>query len=156
MRMNKILYIGAACLLAGLLACSAGQEPGDGSPPAASGNGSGGSSSTFSQPLAQASGDVVDPQAFAYLGAFRLPGGDDPPLTFAYGGNAMTFDPDGNPSSASDGFPGSLFVMGHNRIAYGGLPDGGQVAEVSIPQPVISDNIEDLNTAFPMRESLRR
>ena len=147
MRMNKILYIGTAFMLAGLLACSAGQEPNTGDQSAASRSESADSSSSYSQPLAQASGDVVDPQAFEYLGAFRLPGGEDPPLTFAYGGNAMTFNPDGDAGGGGDGFPGSLFVMGHDRIAYGGLPDGGQVAEVSIPQPVISENIEDLNTA---------
>ena len=79
-------------------------------------------------------GDLVAPGDFTYLGAFRLPGGDTPPQTFAYGGNAMTFSPDGDPSN-SDAYPGSLFVMGHDRQAYGGLPDGNQVAEISIPVP---------------------
>jgi hypothetical protein len=90
---------------------------------------------------------VIQPSDLTYLGAFRLPGGEEPPRTFAYGGNAMTFNPDGDPSGAQDGFPGSLFIMGHDRIAYGGLPDGGQVAEVSIPVPVISRNVAQLNTA---------
>ncbi len=88
-------------------------------------------------PPAQVSGNLVNPDDFEYLGAFRLPGGEDRPQTFAYGGNAMTFNPDGS----------SLFVMGHDRMPYGDLPDGNQVAEVSIPAPVISKNIEDLNTA---------
>jgi hypothetical protein len=78
-----------------------------------------------------------------YQGAFRLPGGDTPPQTFAYGGNAMTFNPDG----PGDAFPGSLFVMGHDRQAWGGLPDGNQVAEISIPVPVLSNNLDDLNYA---------
>ena len=104
-------------------------------------------SQEYNQPLGQASGEVVDPFAFEYLGAFRLPGEEDRPRTFAYGGNAMTFDPSGDTNGAADGFPGSLFIMGHDRIAYGDLPDGNQVAEVSIPEPVISQNIEDLNTA---------
>ena len=69
-----------------------------------------------------------------YLGAFRLPGGEDPPLTFAYGGNAMTYNPDHN----------TLFITGHDRIAYGGLPDGDQIAELSIPTPLISTNLDDL------------
>lgn len=100
-------------------------------------------------PLAQPppAAGVVQPADFEYLGAFRLPGGDEPPKTFAYGGNAMTFNPDGDPAGVQDGYPGSLFVMGHDRIAYGGLPDGNQLAEVSIPAPVISRNLEDLNTA---------
>jgi hypothetical protein len=59
----------------------------------------------------------------------------------------MTFNPDGDPSGAADGFPGSLFVMGHDRLSYGDLPNGNQVAEISIPAPVLSDNLENLNTA---------
>jgi hypothetical protein len=90
---------------------------------------------------------VIAPDALEYIGAFRLPGGDEPPRTFAYGGNAMTFNPDGDPVGAADGYPGSLFVMGHDRIAYGGVPDGNQVAEINIPAPLISRNLEDLNTA---------
>ena len=59
----------------------------------------------------------------------------------------MTFNPDGDPSSAADGFPGSLFVTGHDRMPYGELPNGSQVAEISIPEPVISKNLTDLNQA---------
>jgi hypothetical protein len=92
-------------------------------------------------------GDLVQLSDLTYLGAFRLPGGDTPPQTFAYGGNAMTFNPDGDPSGPNDGFPGSLFIMGHDRQAWGALPDGNQVAEVSIPIPLISDNLDDLNHA---------
>ena len=87
------------------------------------------------------SGDLVQPSDFTYLGAFRLPSGETPPETFAYGGNAMTFNPEGDAGN------GSLFIMGHDRQAWGGLPDGGQVAEVSIPAPVNSKTLGDLNTA---------
>jgi hypothetical protein len=83
------------------------------------------------------SGDLVLPGDLTYLGAFRLPGGEDPPLTFAYGGNAMTFNPDGDPDS-TDAYPGSLFITGHDRQAWGMLPNGSQVAEVSIPVPTIA------------------
>jgi hypothetical protein len=93
-----------------------------------------------------ADGALVQPDDLTYLGAFRLPGGDDPPQTFAYGGNAMTFNPDGDPSN-SDGYPGSLFVMGHDRQAWGGLPDGNQVAEVDIPLPASAANPADLPQA---------
>jgi len=92
------------------------------------------------------SGNVINPDNLLYQGAFRLPGEWDPPETFAYGGNAMTFNPDGDAEN-SDAYPGSLFVMGHDRIAYGAVPDGNQVAEISIPQPVESRNISELNTA---------
>ncbi|MDI6768644.1 MAG: hypothetical protein QMD04_03095 [Anaerolineales bacterium] len=91
--------------------------------------------------------DALTPADFEYLGAFRLPGGDDRPQTFAYGGNAMTFNPDGDSSGAQDGFPGSLFVMGHDRMPYGDLPDGNQLAEINIPAPVISKDLGSLNTA---------
>jgi pSer/pThr/pTyr-binding forkhead associated (FHA) protein len=90
---------------------------------------------------------LVQPSDLVYQGAFRLPGEDVRPATFAYGGNAMTFNPNGDPSGADDGFPGSLFVTGHDRLAYGELPDGSQVAEISIPEPVISVNLADLNQA---------
>jgi hypothetical protein len=90
---------------------------------------------------------LVQPSDLVYQGAFRLPDGDDRPAVFAYGGNAMTFNPNGDPSGSDDGFPGSLFVTGHDRLAYGELPDGSQVAEISIPMPVISVNLADLNQA---------
>ena len=90
---------------------------------------------------------VVDPADLEYLGAFRLPGDEERPRTFDYGGNAMTFNPDGDPAGLNDGFPGSLFVMGHDRIAYGDLPGGNQLAEITIPPPLISRNLEDLPIA---------
>ena len=90
---------------------------------------------------------LVQPGDFQYLGAFRLPAGDERPRTFAYGGNAMTFNPNGDPSGPDDGFPGSLFVTGHDRLPYGELPEGSQVAEISIPLPVKSGSLDDLNQA---------
>ncbi len=74
---------------------------------------------------------------FSYLGAFRLPGGDDRPDTFAYGGNAMTFAADRN----------SLYIMGHDRLPWGELPSGGRVAEVSIPTPLVTSDVEALPRA---------
>jgi hypothetical protein len=102
---------------------------------------------TGSGPAAASVSKLLQPADFTYLGAFRLPGTDERPKTFAYGGNAMTFNPDGDPTGAADGFPGSLFVMGHDRIPYGDLPDGNQVAEVSIPAPFTGKNLEGLNSA---------
>jgi len=88
---------------------------------------------------------------FVYLGAFRLPGEEERPLTFDYGGNAMTFNPSGNPGDGS-GLPGSLFISGHDRLAYDELPDGGQIAEIGIPLPVISHNLEDLPYASLLQD----
>ncbi len=97
-------------------------------------------------------------QDFTYLGAFRLPGDETRPRTFAYGGNAMTFNPHGEPQGPADWFPGSLFVMGHDRMPYGELPDGNQVAEISIPVPVATRSVGRLNQAKflqPFREVAR-
>jgi hypothetical protein len=93
------------------------------------------------------SSDLVQPGDLVYVGAFRLPEGGERPRTFAYGANAMTLNPNGDPSGLNDGFPGSLFITGHDRLPYGELPDGGQVAEVSIPEPVSSRSLSDLNRA---------
>jgi len=91
------------------------------------------------------SGPVIRPDQFEYLGAFRLPEGGDRPDTFAYGGGAMTYRPDGDPDGAQDGFPGSLFITGHDRLPYGELPNGNQVAEVDIPVPIRASSVEELN-----------
>lgn len=90
---------------------------------------------------------LVQPADFEYLGAFRLPGGEDRPETFAYGGNAMTYSPTGDPSGGAEGFQGSLFVMGHDRLPYGELPDGNRIAEITIPAPVKSKSAGALNSA---------
>ena len=146
MRTATVISIALGALTAGILACTLGQTP-----PPPTGAEPATVSPTESQPQTlppiYTSGDVVNPVDIEYIGAFRLPGGDEPPKTFAYGGNAMTFNPDGDPSGARDSFPGSLFVMGHDRIAYGEVPDGNQVAEVNIPVPINSRNIEELNSA---------
>jgi len=89
----------------------------------------------------------LQPGDLRYLGAFRLPEGGERPQTFAYGGSAMTFNPNGDPSGPGDGFPGSLFIMGHDRLPYGELPDGDQVAEISIPVPTIATHPSALNQA---------
>ncbi|NPV55271.1 MAG: hypothetical protein HPY76_01160 [Anaerolineae bacterium] len=97
-----------------------------------------------SQPTAQVgltdvpipASNLVQPAHLSYRGAFRLPQGGERPLTFAYGAAAMTFNPAGDPGGAGDGYTGSLYIMGHDRLPYGELPDGNQIAEVSIPAPV--------------------
>lgn len=94
---------------------------------------------------------LIHPNDLVYQGAFRLPGGDTPPKTFSWGGNAMTFNSDS--TRTGDGIlPGSLFVMGHDRQAWDTLPNGNQVAEISIPQPVVSDSLSALPTAEFVQE----
>lgn len=92
-------------------------------------------------------GNLIQPADLVYLGAFRLPADGERPLTFAYGGSAMTFNPNGDAGGPADGFPGSLFITGHDRLPYGELPDGSQVAEVSIPVPKPATAVAELNTA---------
>ncbi|NPV87395.1 MAG: hypothetical protein HPY45_15455 [Anaerolineae bacterium] len=93
------------------------------------------------------SAGLISPASLRYLGAFRLPQGGERPLTFAYGGSAMTFYPHGDPQGSADGFSGSLFISGHDRLPYGEMPDGSRIAEVSIPAPVRAPNVADLPTA---------
>ncbi len=106
---------------------------------------------------AQQSG-LLQPGDVVYLGAFRLPEGGERPRTFAYGGAAMAYNPHGDPNGPADGFPGSLYVMGHDRMPYGELPNGNQITQVSIPAPVIARHAGDLNRAGlgqGYREALR-
>lgn len=94
----------------------------------------------------------LQPADFQYLGAFRLPDAGERPKTFGWGGNAMTFRPAGGRKAQTGELPGSLFIMGHDRMAYGELPDGNQVAEISIPRPVAARSPE----ALPQARFLQR
>lgn len=85
------------------------------------------------------SGDVILPADFQYLGAFRLP--DDP--EWEYSGQGLTYYPDGDSDSPDDGFPGSLFGFGHDQHML--------VSEISIPAPMVSKNLDDLNTATTLQ-----
>jgi hypothetical protein len=53
----------------------------------------------------------------------------------------MTYYPDGDPRGPDDGYPGSLFAVGHDHQQY--------VSEITIPTPVVSKgkNVADLHTA---------
>jgi hypothetical protein len=64
-----------------------------------------------------------------YVGAFRLPTGEMNGTSFSYGGTALAFNPARN----------SLFMVGHDWQQ--------MVAEVSIPTPVSSSNLNDLPIA---------
>ena len=56
---------------------------------------------------------MVTPGNFEYLGAFRPPHARIHETTFAYGGWAVAYRADGDPSGADDGTPGSLYIVGH-------------------------------------------
>lgn len=89
----------------------------------------------------------LERDAFHYIGAFRLPDAGERPKTFAWGGDAMTFRPAEGRRAEPGDLPGSLYVMGHDRMAWGELPDGNQVAEIAIPDPLIAGRLADLPVA---------
>ena len=88
---------------------------------------------------------LLQPDDLTYRGAFRLP---EEPADFGWGysGYAMTYYPAGDPDGPQDGFPGSLFILGHDQRQ--------EVGEVSIPAPVISSakSTTELPTAATLQE----
>ncbi|MBU0590912.1 hypothetical protein KKF81_06010 [Candidatus Micrarchaeota archaeon] len=86
--------------------------------------------------------NVIEPADLVYLGAFKLPGpsgGSD----WTWSGRAATFYPGGDSSGVEDGFPGSIYAVGNDQDQ--------MISEVNIPIPVISRNIDDLNTATTLQ-----
>lgn len=81
--------------------------------------------------------DLLRPENLVYLGAFRLPDVDGE-CTWQYSGHGLTYHPDGDPNSP-DEYTGSLFGVGNDQLLH--------VSEINIPVPVISENVQDLNTA---------
>ncbi len=76
------------------------------------------------------SSDSINPDSIIYLGAFLLPDdGETEDEMFSYGGEGMCFNPESS----------SLFITGHNWFA--------DVAEITIPELVISKNTSELNKA---------
>ncbi|MCF8084823.1 MAG: hypothetical protein K9M96_17225, partial [Deltaproteobacteria bacterium] len=88
--------------------------------------------------LAQDGSRLVSARDLIYQGAFAFPAGD----AWAYSGHALAYYPGGDPSGASDGYPGSLYAAGSKNN-----DTGDQVGEISIPAPVISDNFDALPRA---------
>ncbi len=82
----------------------------------------------------------LDPAALVYVGAFRLPG-ESGGTSWLWSGEALAYHAGGDPDGPDDGFPGSLFGVGHDHQAY--------VSEISIPKPVVSagKRLDDLPTA---------
>ena len=74
-----------------------------------------------------------------YKGAFAFPDADE----WTYGGHALAYYPQGDPGGTNDGYPGSLYTVGHAWYQL--------VGEISIPPPVISDNYDRLPRAKILR-----
>lgn len=77
---------------------------------------------------------MITPGNFEYRGAFRPPHVRLNGTTFAYGGWALAYRPDGDPDGPDDGTPGSLYIVGHQAEQ--------KVAEISIPAPFVSPHQE--------------
>jgi hypothetical protein len=82
---------------------------------------------------------LIQPTDLVYQGAFAYPPGDD----WAYSGHALAYYPEGDPAGPADGYPGSLYAAAH---AWYDL-----VGEIAIPEPVISDDFDDLPKASVLR-----
>ena len=82
---------------------------------------------------------MLTPGNFLYLGGFRPEFGEGMNSRFGYGGLAVAFRPDGDANGPDDGFPGSLYMVGHGHHQL--------VAEVAIPRPFVSPskNIDELS-----------
>jgi len=92
--------------------------------------------------------DLIYADNLKYLGAFKLPQEYSNGYQWEYGGYALAFRPDGNPEGSLDGYSGSLFSAGAKTQAASTIK---MISEFSIPEPIISDNAEDLNTATTLQ-----
>ncbi len=91
--------------------------------------------------------DLVDPRSLTYVGAFRLPlraAGAPDAQSWEYSGQALAYRADGDPDGDDDGFPGSLFGTGHDVT--------NNVGEISIPVPIHSRNLDELNRATTLQD----
>jgi hypothetical protein len=88
---------------------------------------------------------LIQPSDLLYLGAFRLPDSPGTPENVNWEWSnwsaAATYYPQGDVSGPNDGFPGSIYGVGHDQTQY--------IAEISIPVPrkSASKNVNELNTA---------
>lgn len=83
---------------------------------------------------------LIQPADLVYQGIFRLPEASGTEGTgWEWGGTAAAFYPDGDSNGADDGYPGSLFAAAHEWYQ--------NIGELSIPAPVNSRALEELNTA---------
>jgi hypothetical protein len=91
------------------------------------------------------SGDLIYPSNLEYLGAFRMPEGVSDTIGWEYGGSGLAYYSSGDSTGPDDGYPGSLYGIGHDQTMY--------VSEINIPIPIISasKNLGALNTASTLR-----
>jgi hypothetical protein len=87
---------------------------------------------------------LLKPSDLVYRGAFRLPEGSNG-SNWEYSGYAMAYSPQGDPKGPDDGYPGSIFGLGHDHHQ--------MVSEIAIPEPILSaqKRLEDLNSASTLQ-----
>ncbi|MBT3338506.1 MAG: hypothetical protein HN855_02940 [Anaerolineae bacterium] len=121
-----------------IFACTLGQAPPERSSPEPDTVISTSPAPPADLPSIPPSGNLIHPEDFTYLGVFRLPdasGGSN----WEYSGHGLTYYPAADQAQSTGDFVGSLFGFGHDQHL--------QVSEISIPDPIISKNLDDLNTA---------
>lgn len=94
--------------------------------------------------LAWAAERIEPTTDLVYAGAFRLPGGSGG-TSWEWGGRGLAYCPDGDPGGDADGYPGTLYGIGHDHL--------GHVSQIGIPTPVVSPgkDVADLQTATTLR-----
>ncbi|MDD1720338.1 MAG: hypothetical protein LUQ25_09785 [Methanoregulaceae archaeon] len=70
---------------------------------------------------------LIWPEDLRYIGAFRVPQGAGEEYGWNYGGGGLAYCPAGDSAGPDDGYPGSLFGVGHDTR--------NEVCEISIPVP---------------------
>jgi predicted outer membrane repeat protein len=95
------------------------------------------------QQLPPATGLIYGENIF-YKGAIRLPEGSGG-SNWEYSGSASAYYPYGDSNGQPDGYPGSIFAMGHDWYF--------DIAEIDIPLPIVSPekNPNDLNIAATLQ-----
>ena len=75
---------------------------------------------------------------FEYIGMIRLPDQEGENNDWSYAGSGLAYNPNGNPEyNPETELPGSLIAFGHDHRHH--------VAEISIPKPVNSSDINDVS-----------
>lgn len=84
-------------------------------------------------------GSRINEADIEYLGAFLYPNITASSSSWSYGGEDMAFNRFGDTLGPDDGFNGSIFVTGHLHQTL--------IAEVTIPEPVLTKDISQMNRA---------
>ena len=133
------LMVVAACCAMLFLGCGGVSVSGGGGNGGNNNHNNGGDNPPEPPPPVTPSG-LLQPADLTYEGAFRLPdasGGS----SWEWSGDALAYYPGGDPEGPRDGYPGSLFGVGHDWDK--------QVSEITIPAPVVpaGKQLGAMNTA---------